>query len=75
VTGRHGVPRPGTDEADQLIRLAAFRAAHPDVVIGDGGFGTWQARVPQPNGETVITRYALAELLDELAGICPGGER
>jgi hypothetical protein len=75
VTGRHRVPAPGTDEAGQLIRLATFRAAHPDVVIGDGGFGTWQARIPQPNGETVITRYTLAELLDELDGICPGGER
>jgi hypothetical protein len=39
------------------------------VVIGDGGFGTWQARIPgypRPDGETVITRYTLRELLDRL---------
>jgi hypothetical protein len=56
------------DEPDQVPRLRAFRAAHPDVIIGDGGFGTWQARIPEPAGETVITRYRLRELLDELAG-------
>jgi hypothetical protein len=67
VNGRHRVPPPGTDEADQLTRLAAFHAAHPDVIIGDGGFGTWQARIPEPNGETVTTRHTLRELLDKLA--------
>jgi hypothetical protein len=54
------------DEPDQVLRLAAFRAAHPDVIIGDGGFGTWQARIPRPDGETVTTRYTLRELLDSL---------
>jgi hypothetical protein len=49
-----------------VLRLQAFRTAHPDVVIGDGGFGTIQARIPEPDGETVITRYRLAELLDKL---------
>ena len=53
-------------EPGELFRLAAFRAAHPDVVIGDGGFGTWQARIPGPDGETVTTRYTLRELLDRL---------
>lgn len=38
----------------------------PEVVIGDGGFGTIQARIPETNGEMVITRYRLAELLDKL---------
>jgi hypothetical protein len=46
--------------------LRDFRAAHPDVIIGPGGFGTWQARIPAPNGETVATRYTLRELLDRL---------
>jgi hypothetical protein len=36
------------------------------VVVGDGGFGTMQARIPEPGGETVITRYTLRELLDKL---------
>jgi phage head maturation protease len=30
------------------------------------GFGTVQARIPEPDGETVITRYSLRELLDKL---------
>jgi len=43
-----------------VLRLLAFRAAHPDVIIGPGGFGTWQARIPEPDGETVATRYTCA---------------
>jgi hypothetical protein len=54
------------DEPDQVVRLSRFRAAHPEVIIGDGGFGTMQARIPEPTGETVITRYTLRELLDKL---------
>ena len=49
-----------------MLRLQAFRAAHPDVIIGDFGFGVWQARIPEPNGEHVISRYTLRELLDKL---------
>ena len=60
------------DELDQVARLARFKAAHPDVVIGDGGFGTMQARIPEPAGETVITRYALRELLDKLDEVTAG---
>jgi hypothetical protein len=58
-------------ELDQVIRLARFRAAHPDVIVGDGGFGTMQARILEPNGETVITRYILKELLDKLEELLP----
>lgn len=54
------------DEFDQVVRLARFREAHPDVIVGDGGFGTWQAQVPRQNGETVITSYVLKDLLDKL---------
>jgi hypothetical protein len=54
------------EEPGQARRLAAFRAAHPDVIIGSGGFGTWQARIPTETGETVTTRYTLRELLDRL---------
>lgn len=59
--------RPSTlSELDQLLRLARFRTAHPEVIIGDGGFGTLQARLPLPDGEAVTTRYTLRELLDRL---------
>ena len=54
------------DEPCQVVRLQVFRAAHPDVIIGTGEFGTWQARIPEPNGETVITRYTLKPFLDKL---------
>ena len=63
------------DEPDQVVRLAGFRAAHPGVIVGDGGFGTFQGRIPEENGETVITRYSLRELLDKLDEICPGREK
>jgi hypothetical protein len=64
--------RLAAGEPDQVPRLAAFRAAHPEVIIGDLGFGTvWQARIPEETGETVITRYTLGELLDKLGVICP----
>jgi hypothetical protein len=58
------------------LRLHAFRAAHPEVIIGDGGFGVWQARIPEPSGEQVISRYTLREPLDkltELTGEAPAG--
>ena len=35
------------DEPDQVLRLGRFREEHLDVIIGDGGFGTWQARIPE----------------------------
>ena len=71
MTGGHAwmsrpVLRLVREEPDQLLRLHVFRAAHPSVIIGDGGFGTWQARIPEENGETVTTRYTLRELLDKL---------
>jgi len=52
--------------------VASFRTAHPEVIIGDLGFGkVWQARIPEGEayGESVITRYTLRELL---AVLCPG---
>jgi hypothetical protein len=53
------------DEYDQVLRLARFRQDHPAVVIGAGN-GWWQGRIPEPNGEIVITRYILRALLDNL---------
>jgi hypothetical protein len=71
VTGGHaGISWPALrlarEEPDQVLRLQAFRAAHPEVIIGDGGFGVWQARIPEPDGERIISRYTLRELLDKL---------
>ncbi len=65
------------DEPDQVVRLAAFRAAHPDVIIlpGAGPFGTWEARIPEPAGETVTVRYTLRELLDKLDELLASGGR
>jgi hypothetical protein len=54
------------EEPDQVLRLQAFRAAYPQVIIGDLGIGAWQACTPEPHGEHVISRYTLRELLDKL---------
>ena len=54
------------EEPGQVLRLARFREQHPDVIIGTGEFGTWEARIPEPAGETVTTRYNLRDLLDRL---------
>jgi hypothetical protein len=61
-----GALRLVREEPGQVLRLQAFRAAHPEVMIGDLGFGVWQARIPMPQGEHVISRYTLRELLDKL---------
>ena len=51
----------------QQWRLRRFRSRNPGVVITrDGGFGYWQAWIPASNGGTLITRYALGDLLDAL---------
>jgi hypothetical protein len=71
--------RLAPDDGDQVVRLAWFRAAHPGVDVAAGEFGTWQARIPEENGETVITRHRLGELLDRLGEVTgpddgqPGG--
>jgi hypothetical protein len=69
TAGSPGGFRLVLDEPGQMSRLAAFRAAHPDVLIRPGEFGTWQALIPEANGETVITRYLLRELLDKLDAV------
>jgi hypothetical protein len=51
------------------LQLVAFRAAHPEVVIEAGELGTWQARIPKPDEETIAVRYTLRELLDRLAAL------
>lgn len=58
-------------DREQLPRLAAFKDAHPEVIAGGSGFGTWQALLPQPAGEIAITRHTLRELMDVLEEIYP----
>jgi hypothetical protein len=53
-------------EPDQAPRLAAYRVAYPLVAIQPGQFATWEARIPEVNGETVTVRHTLRELLDRL---------
>jgi hypothetical protein len=60
------------DEPDQVLRLGQFREEHPDVIIGDGGFGTWQACIAESDGERIISRYALRELWDGLGELTEG---
>lgn len=50
---------------DQVLRLHGFRGGHPGVTIGVI-HGCWQALIPEGSGETVLTRYLLQDLLDEL---------
>jgi hypothetical protein len=54
------------DEPDQVPRLQELRAAHPEVIVGKGEFGTWEARIPHASGEMVTIRYTLRELLDRV---------
>ena len=60
------VLRLAAEEPGQVPRLLAFRAAHPSMIIGPGEFRTWQALIPEENGETVVSRHRLCELLDRL---------
>ena len=46
--------RLAPEEPGQVLRLQAFRAADPKVIIGDGGFGVWQARIPEPDNVLVL---------------------
>jgi hypothetical protein len=61
-------PRPAPEH---VMRLARFRQAHPGVMVG-AGRGWWQAVIPEPNGEQVIIRYTLGQLLDRLDELIGG---
>ena len=57
--------------ADQVVRLEAFRAAHPDVLVeyirpaGIGGY--WEATWPAPDdGSRTVVQLDLKRLLDQL---------
>ena len=59
------------EDHELAVRLAAFRVLCPGLVAGELGFDWWQARIPEPAGETVVTRRTLAELLDRLGELIP----
>ena len=46
------------EEPDQVLRLQAFRAARPEVIIGDGGFGCGRPAFPSrtASGSSAGTR-------------------
>lgn len=81
MTAGPGLSRPALwavpGEPDQLVRLDAFRAAHPDVKIYLVHRDVWQADISEPDGQTIITRYTLRELLDKLCELTsrPGASR
>lgn len=67
--GRHLSVQRGYG-AEQVLRLEAFRAAHPGVLVEPiRGELVWQARIPEVNGETIITRHELRDLLDKLGEV------
>ncbi len=49
---------------DQALRLRRFRDEHPDVEVIFRG--PWQAIIAEPDGERVLIRWELGDLLDEL---------
>lgn len=52
------------DQPDQVPRLLRFRAAHPHIRIELEGM--WRAIIPAENGETIVCRYELRDVLDKL---------
>lgn len=62
------------DEPDQVIRLGRLRKEHPDVIIGDGGFGTWQARVPSRTARRSSPVTPSASCSDKLGELIAGDD-
>ncbi len=53
---------------DQVPRRLAYEAAHPAAEIIYLG-PAWQAIIREEAGQTIITRYALKQLLDKLEAL------
>jgi hypothetical protein len=64
-----------SQEADQVVRLHDFRQRYPAVTIAMISPRAWQALIPEPHGETVLTRRELRDLLDELELLGPQGRQ
>jgi len=59
--------------ADQAHRLKRLRLEHPEVEIVKRA--PWEALVPEPDGERIVVRWELGDLLDrldELFTVVPG---
>jgi len=56
------------DYVDQVPRRMAYEAAHPNVEILYLG-PYWQAIIREDNGQTIITRHELRNLLDKLEAL------
>jgi hypothetical protein len=56
------------DSVDQVPRRETYEAAHPDVEIIYLS-PSWQAIIPEDDGETIITRPSLGKLLDKLESL------
>ena len=54
----------GGAPADQALRLKRFREQHPEAEIIL--CGPWQAAIPESDGERIIVRWELRDLLDAL---------
>ena len=63
--------RPELAHAEpEQLRLHAFRAQYPHVRIAPISRRAWQAIIAEPDdGETVITRSQLRDLLDRLDAV------
>jgi hypothetical protein len=53
------------DYVDQVPRRMVYEAAHPDTEILYLG-PYWQAIIREGQGQTIITRHSLKQLLDKL---------
>lgn len=49
---------------DPVSRLKRFREEHPDIEVILRG--PWEALIPEPDGQRVIVRWELSDLLDEI---------
>lgn len=56
------------DFGDQVPRRLAYERAHPDVKITYFG-PHWRAVIPEDDAETVVTRFELKALLDNLESL------
>jgi hypothetical protein len=65
MNGTRPALRTIPDEPGQAARLRRFRDEHPGISVRPGT-GYWQACIPEANGETVLTRYLLRDLLDKV---------
>lgn len=54
------------DVDSQMVRLAQFRAGHPEWNIFPGEFGVWHAERDTDHGSDTHVRYQLGDLLDLL---------